>query len=87
MAAQSTPQVAARLGGVAGPAALLRMLDCLCIFPFSVGLSIFSACFEALAAALDPSLDVVDGAFPVASAIDIWARDPPAVRTLPARSA
>ena len=46
-----------------------------------------SALHKSIAAVLDPSLDVVDGAFPVASAIDIWARDPPAVRTLPARSA
>ena len=46
-----------------------------------------SALHKSIAAALDPSFDVVDGAFPVASAIDIWARDPPAVSTLPAHSA
>ena len=46
-----------------------------------------SALHKSIAAALDPSFDVVDEAFPVASAIDIWARDPPAVSTLPARSA
>ena len=44
-------------------------------------------CTKSIAAALDPSLDVVDGAFPVASAIDIWARDPPAVSAVPARNA
>ena len=46
-----------------------------------------SALHKSIAAALDSSFDVVDEAFPVASAIDIWARDPPAVNTLPARSA
>ena len=46
-----------------------------------------SALHKSIAAALDPYLDVVDGAFPVASAIDIWAQDPLAVSTLPARSA
>ena len=30
-----------------------------------------------IAAALDPSLDVAEGLFPVADAIDVWARDPP----------
>ena len=48
---------------------------------------ISSALNKSIAAALDPSFDVMDGAFPVASAIDIWARDPPAVSTLPAHSA
>ena len=46
-----------------------------------------SALHKSIAAGLDPSFDVVDEAFPVASAIDIWARNPPAVSTLPAPSA
>ena len=45
------------------------------------------ALHNSIAAALDPSLDVAEGTFPVASAIDVWVRDPPAVSTLPARGA
>ena len=37
------------------------------------------ALHNSIAAALDPSLDVAEGTFPVASAIDVWVRDPPAV--------
>lgn len=40
-----------------------------------------------IATALDPSLDVAAGTFPVASAMDVWVRDPPVVSTLPAHSA
>jgi len=36
---------------------------------------------------LDPSFDVAAGSFPVALAIDVWVRDPPAVSSLPTRSA
>ncbi len=32
-------------------------------------------------------LDIAEGSFPIASAIDVWVRDPPAVSTLPARGA
>ena len=32
-----------------------------------------------MATALDPYLDIAEGTFPVASAIDGWVRDPPAV--------
>ena len=35
------------------------------------------ALHDSIAAALDPSLDVAEGLFPVADAIDVWARDPP----------
>ena len=34
---------------------------------------------NSIAAALDPTLDVAEGTVPVASAIDVWAWDPPAV--------
>jgi hypothetical protein len=51
------------------------------------GACLFRRCTSQIAAALDPSFDVVAGAFPVASGIDIWVRDPPAVSALPARSA
>ena len=46
-----------------------------------------SALHTSIAAALDPSLDIAEGSFPIASAIDVWVRDPPAVSALPARSA
>ena len=48
---------------------------------------LLSALHKSIAAALNPSSGVVKGAFPVASAIDIWVRDLPTVSTLPARSA
>ena len=35
------------------------------------------ALHDSIAAALDPSLDVAEGLFPVADAIDVWAREPP----------
>ena len=35
------------------------------------------ALHDSIAAALDPSLDVAESLFPVADAIDVWARDPP----------
>ena len=40
------------------------------------------ALHDSIAAALDPSLDVVDGLFPLVDAIDVWARDPPPVSVL-----
>ena len=40
-----------------------------------------------IATALDPTLDIAEGTFPVASAIDVWVRDPPAVSSFPARGA
>ena len=40
-----------------------------------------------IATALDPILDVAEGSLPVASAIDVWVRDPPAVSILAARGA
>ena len=40
------------------------------------------ALHDSIAAALDPSLDVAEGLFPVADAIDVWARDPPHTRVL-----
>ena len=40
------------------------------------------ALHDSIAAALDPSLDVVDGLFPLAEAIDVWVRDPPHVSSL-----
>ena len=46
-----------------------------------------SALHKSIAAALDPSLDIAEGSFPIASAIDVWVRDPPAVSALPARGA
>ena len=46
-----------------------------------------SALHHSIAAALDPSLDVAAGTFPVASAIDIWVRDPQAADPLAAYSA
>ena len=42
---------------------------------------------NSIATALDPTLDIAEGTFPVASAIDVWVRDPPAVSSLPARGA
>ena len=45
------------------------------------------ALHNSIAAALDPTLDIAKGTFPVASAIDVWVRDPPAVSSLPARGA
>ena len=45
------------------------------------------ALHNSIAAATDPSLDSAEGTFPVASAIDVWVRDPPAVSSLPARGA
>ena len=35
-----------------------------------------------IAAALEPSLHVAEGLFPVADAIDVWARDPPHIGEL-----
>ena len=51
--------------------------------------SVNSADFSNYARArhLDPTLDIAEGTFPVASAIDVWVRDPPAVSSLPARGA
>ena len=46
-----------------------------------------SALHKSIAAALDPSLDIAEGSFPIATAIDVWVRDPPAVSALPARGA
>ena len=43
------------------------------------------ALHNSIATALDPSLDIAEGTLPVASAIDVWVRDPPAVSSLPAR--
>ena len=40
------------------------------------------ALHDSIAAALDPSLDVVDGMFPIANAIDVWVRDPPPTSAL-----
>ena len=40
------------------------------------------ALHDSIAAALDPSLDVVDGLFPLVDSIDVWARDPPPVSVL-----
>ena len=40
------------------------------------------ALHDAGAAALDPFLDIAEGTFPVASAIDVWVRDPPAVSSV-----
>ena len=37
------------------------------------------ALHNSIATALDPTLDIAEGTFPVASAIDVWVRDPPAV--------
>ena len=45
------------------------------------------ALHNSIATALDPTLDIAEGTFPVASAIDVWVRDPPAVSSLPARGA
>ena len=45
------------------------------------------ALHNSIATALDPTLDIAEGTFPVASAIDVWVRDPPAVGSLPARGA
>ena len=44
------------------------------------------ALHNSIATAL-PTLDIAEGTFPVASAIDVWVRDPPAVSSLPARGA
>ena len=42
--------------------------------------SLFSvALHNSVAAALDPTLDIAEGTFPVASAIDVCVRDPPAI--------
>ena len=40
------------------------------------------ALHDSIALALDPSLDVVDGLFPISDAVDVWARDPPLVSAL-----
>ena len=40
------------------------------------------ALHDSIAVALDPSLDVAEGLFPVADAIDVWTRDPPRVSVL-----
>ena len=45
------------------------------------------ALHNSIATALDPTLDIAEGTFPVASAIGVWVRDPPAVSSLPARGA
>ena len=45
------------------------------------------ALHNSIATALDPTLDIAEGTFPVASAFDVWIRDPPAVSSLPARGA
>ena len=45
------------------------------------------ALHNSIATALDPTLDIAEDTFPVASAIDVWVRDPPAVSSLPARGA
>ena len=37
---------------------------------------------DSIAAALDPSLGVAEGLFPVADAIDVWTRDPPHISVL-----
>ena len=52
-----------------------------------IGCPIFVALHNSIATALDPTLDIAEGTFPVASAIDVWVRDPPAVSSLPARGA
>ena len=40
------------------------------------------ALHDLIAAALGPSVDVAEGLFPVADAIDVWARDPPHIGEL-----
>ena len=45
------------------------------------------ALHNSIATALDPTLDIAEGMFPVASVIDVWVRDPPAVSSLPAPGA
>ena len=40
------------------------------------------ALHDSIAAALDPSLDVVEGVFPILDAVDVWARDPPLVSAI-----
>ena len=45
------------------------------------------ALHNSIATALDHTLIIAEGTFPVASAIDVWVRDPPAVSSLPARGA
>ena len=45
------------------------------------------ALHNSIATGLDPTLDIAESTFPVASASDVWVRDPPAVSSLPARGA
>ena len=40
------------------------------------------ALHDSIAAALDPSFDMVDGMFPLADAVDVWVQDPPSVSAL-----
>ena len=40
------------------------------------------ALHDSIALALDPSLDVVDGFFPISDAVDVRARGPPLVSAL-----
>ena len=41
-----------------------------------------TALHVSIACALDPSVDSAFGVFPLADAIDIWARDPPEISSL-----
>ena len=45
------------------------------------------ALHNSIATAFDSSLNIAEGTSLVASAIDVWVRDPPAVSSLPARGA
>ena len=41
-----------------------------------------TALHVSIACAIDPSVDVSFGVFPLADAVDIWARDPPEISSL-----
>ena len=42
-----------------------------------------TALHTSIACALDPSVDLAAGMFPVIDALDVWMRDPPEVSSLP----
>ena len=64
------------LPGCVGAAATLE-LHAARFFPTLVERLLSVALHDSVAMPLDSSLDVASGLFPVADAIDVWARDPP----------
>ena len=82
---QNSPTALARHRAASEPAVLRRSMQLAFQRRWSNFLSV--ALHNSIATALDPTLDIAEGTFPVASAIDVCVRDPPAVSSLPARGA